>query len=407
MKTNLISFCAAALTASAVCGAPTVSNVRLSQDADTREVSILYDLDEEAIVVAEILTNGASVGWANLRQMAGDVNRITPSGADRRIRWRPDRSWPDGGVIADGEVTAKLVAHPRTDPPDYMVADLSGTGMRFYYPSEDALPRAIDDRLYRTELMVFRRIRAAGATFRMGLPWYETGYSEGKDMPRRVSLTNDFYLGVFPVTQGQAAAVDGASHSAAYETTPSYSGEDAELCPLDNLSANSAGLGYASRKGIDDYSLESGGILKSFRDQMKDDTILLPTIAEWTFACQAGSEEPVYGSLPMEDVAWYAENSDGRVHPVGLKAPNAFGLYDMLGNVWERTRESGSVAVSTTDQIAPFGASASHGGYNMMLGGAFDSSVVNYGVRKAGSTSAHSQYACEPGWGIRLYIPLR
>jgi len=59
----------------------------------------------------------------------------------------------------------------------------------------------------------------------------------------------------------------------------------------------------------------------------------LPTEAEWQYACTAGT--PAYRYGPLDDVAWYAGNSGGSAHPVGLKTPNAWGLHDMLGNVWE------------------------------------------------------------------------
>ena len=408
MKANLISMLAAVAAGSVFATVPTVSNVSLIQSDDTHQVTITYDLDVEGIVIAEILTNGASIGWANIGQMAGAVNRQVAGGTGKQIWWRPGRNWSEGGKIVSGTVTARVTAYPVDNPPDYMVADLTGTQQKFYYASEDAIPRGIGDRLYRTDMMVFRKIPAAGATFRLGLPWWgNTNYGEGYNHPHRVTLTNDFWLGVFPVTQGQAFKVHSLYPSAAFDTKPSYSGEDAELCPLDNLSGNAAGFGYASRTGIDDYSLASAGLLATFRQQLGVNTVITPTIAEWEFACQAGSEEPVYGGYTMDEVAWYADNSEGHVHPVGLKKPNAFGLYDMLGNVSERTRESGAFQTYKTEYVAPFYGTGSHGGYLAMLGGQFDSTIVNYEVLAVGSNSGHLQTTCQPGWGIRLYIPLK
>ena len=59
----------------------------------------------------------------------------------------------------------------------------------------------------------------------------------------------------------------------------------------------------------------------------------LPTDAEWEYACRAGTRGPRYGLL--DEIAWYRDNSEARPRPVGLKAPNAWELHDMLGNVWE------------------------------------------------------------------------
>lgn len=58
----------------------------------------------------------------------------------------------------------------------------------------------------------------------------------------------------------------------------------------------------------------------------------LPTESEWEYACRAGTLGARYGNI--DDIAWYRGNSGGYVHPVGTRAPNAHGLHDMLGNVW-------------------------------------------------------------------------
>ncbi|MGK0362551.1 MAG: sulfatase modifying factor 1 [Bradymonadia bacterium] len=63
----------------------------------------------------------------------------------------------------------------------------------------------------------------------------------------------------------------------------------------------------------------------------------LPTEAEWEYAARAGTTGPRYG--PLKDVAWFGEYSKSTTHPVAQKTPNAWGLYDMLGNVWEWTND--------------------------------------------------------------------
>ncbi len=59
----------------------------------------------------------------------------------------------------------------------------------------------------------------------------------------------------------------------------------------------------------------------------------LPTEAEWEFACHAGTAGPRYA--PLDEIAWYKNNSEGHAQPVALKQPNQWGIFDMLGNVWE------------------------------------------------------------------------
>ena len=66
---------------------------------------------------------------------------------------------------------------------------------------------------------------------------------------------------------------------------------------------------------------------------LKANGFRLPTEAEWQYACQTGTKDIRYGAL--EEIAWYKENSNNRTQEVGQKNPNDWGLYDMLGNVWE------------------------------------------------------------------------
>ena len=61
----------------------------------------------------------------------------------------------------------------------------------------------------------------------------------------------------------------------------------------------------------------------------------LPTEAQWEYACRAGQPGPFSGTGNLDDMGWYKDSSGRKVHPVGEKKPNQFGLYDMHGNVWE------------------------------------------------------------------------
>lgn len=133
---------------------------------------------------------------------------------------------------------------------------------------------------------------------------------EGNERPvRKVKIGQGFWMGKYEVTQEQWVSVMGKNPSSKVEKCGAH-------CPVEYVSWNDAKEFIAqlnSRSDAWEYSL--------------------PTEAQWEYAARAGTTGEYYG--PLEEIGWYKKNSDARTHPVGGKKPNAFGLYDMLGNVWE------------------------------------------------------------------------
>ncbi|KFM99260.1 formylglycine-generating enzyme family protein [Bacillus clarus] len=107
------------------------------------------------------------------------------------------------------------------------------------------------------------------------------------------------------------------------------------LYPVVNISWNDAitFCNLLSRKvGLKEYySISDDG--QNISCNKESSGYRLPSEAEWQYACKAGTIGYTYGEL--DKIAWYNGNSEGQIHEVGKKEPNAWGLYDMLGNVWE------------------------------------------------------------------------
>ena len=357
---------------------PQVALVSAGQDLN-RVVTVKYTLDEPAIVTFDVLTNGVSIGAENLKTASGDLWRVvaaTGSGEVRTIAWNAYESWPDH-KFKNGEVSVKVTAWATNSPPDYMVIKLVGDdkGARTFYTAPEQLPGVggVTNDMYKTDYLVMRRIPAAGKTFRMGSPASEPA-RQSNEILHYVSLTNDFYMSVFELTQGQFMNVVGSEPT----TYSSYSYEPTH--PVDWIVYNSF-RGSSALWPNDGHDVDPSKDLYTFRTVLNLPSLDLPTESEWEFACRAGTGTARPDMVAaVGDLAWYADNSDGATHEVGLKLPNPWGLYDMFGNVSEWCRDyagayetANSLAAPVIAPTGPATATDSTNCYRAKRGGSFRS----------------------------------
>ncbi len=309
-------------------GAPTLSSagVSLAFDAANRCVTVSYVLTEEdAVVTAAFFRDNVRIPSSEVGDLIGDVNKKVAAGA-HSFRWMPPSDEGLADPIAAGTLAVELTLWPTGNEPPYLVAELSGAGGTAYYASAEDVPGGVTNSLYKTEKLVLRRIPAAEQSFTMGSPTSETGRN-GDEYQHDVSFSTDFWIGIYPITQRQILLVMNGAFTNAFS-----SADDSVLRPADSCSFKLARGQSAEANGTVVPTADSClGRLRTRTGLALD----LPTEAQWEYAARAGSSAAFWAEI--DAIAWYAENADGETHPVGLKLPNAFGLYDMQGNVRECT----------------------------------------------------------------------
>ena len=207
--------------------------------------------------------------------------------------------------------------------------------------------------------MTFVRIPAG--VFTMGSPDSDRYAYDNEKPAHQVTISQPFYLGVHPVTQAQWQAVMGSNPSR-FEGKPRH--------PVERVSWD-----------------EAQQFLQRLNERRDGYRYALPSEAQWEYACRAGSagaycfgdDESQLGAY-----AWCSDNASGSTHPVGEKQPNAWGLYDMHGNVWEWCQDwyGDYAADAVTDPSGP-----ATGASRVFRGGGWSSSAR--GVRSAYRNGFH------------------
>jgi formylglycine-generating enzyme required for sulfatase activity len=232
------------------------------------------------------------------------------------------------------------------------------------------------------------------ATFEMGSPEEEEGHREDETI-RRVTLTRGFMIGVAEVTQDLWTSVMGSN--------PSGFKECGGTCPVESVSWCEAVVfanALSSRDGLRAayFGVEGCETTKaaSVSWDRSADGYRLPTEAEWEMAARAGQSLPFSGDANADVVAWHKDNSDDATHPVCTKTPNAWGLCDMSGNVWEWTWEW-KAEVSGSELVDPSG--AMFGKYKSARGGSMRYEVLDVRVARRIGFAPNAAYS---GLGLRL-----
>jgi formylglycine-generating enzyme required for sulfatase activity len=167
------------------------------------------------------------------------------------------------------------------------------------------LPLVAQNPAIGTQFVKIEFVKIAPGEFVMGCSTGDNDCTADEKPAHRVQITKAFELGKYEVTQAQWQAVMGSNPS-------TIKGTDH---PVETVSKNDA-HDFLAR-------------LNAQNDGYK---YRLPTEAEWEYAARAGTTGT---PASLDEIAWYGANSEDETHPVGLKKPNAWGLYDMLGNVRE------------------------------------------------------------------------
>lgn len=327
------------------------------------------------------------------RALEGDGVGAPVKAGTHRMTWDVSADYPNFNSTA---FTVKMTALTGGAP--YLVVDLSGGVDAQTYPVSylSSIPAGGWSEEYKTTKLVLRLIPPG--TFMMGSPTDEWGHNwkgYSTETLHQVTLTQPFYIGVFEVTQKQYQLVmDSAPSSRKGDVRP------VDSVAYDWIRGTVNGAAWPKHNQVDANSFM--GRLRSKVNLLFD----LPTEAQWEYACRAGTSTALNSGknltgtescVNMNEVGrYYYNNNDGKGGynnhhtTVGSYLPNAWGLYDMHGNVGEWCLDWWQNNLGANAVTNPKGPNS--GNYRIVRGGSWVTSYPAYSGYAAGCRSAYRSY---------------
>ena len=359
---------------------------------------VLSDPDDGVHDITVEMRNAGQVVTNEYGSLSGDLIGVK-QGA-RRIVWDP---FCNGATYSDKVMASfSVTLSTSDDAATYMVVDLSAGASATEYPvtfTNTPPEGGWNQTIYKTDKLVLRRIPAG--TGILGAPTDETGYDARYQLQRKVTFTNDYYIAIFETTQKQFQNVMGYSASlwapqddkpVGYVNYQFLRGTNSFFKASDRADGTWPNHEATSFFGVLNSKLPAAAL---FTAGLGDYEMELPTISQWEYACRAGTTgawnngTTITNSLSDANadlLAWYQKTTTGSIYQlpevVGQLAANAYGLYDMHGNIGEWTRDRISLpAWDGSDQIEPlnYGSDASAfvcGGYRQQPTGSTGAQYV-------------------------------
>lgn len=289
------------------------------------------NLTSETPQFKRIVFTAVIAGQTNIIDGVSDVGASANSGT-HMVTWTA----PSGVKCTDCTMSAAIYAANAPSGDDYMIIDLD-TGTVAYeglLATQAASNERYNAATYKTDKIVLRKVAAGGP-----YPTGDNAKFAGSNSATNWTTTLDYYIGIFPVTQRQYAKIGADSGNTPSAFTGIVDGNEKDYRPVEKVSWNDLRLSTtAPTSALPQVTSSGSGTFLQRLNYMTGNVldIDLPTLVMSEIATRAGSTSAYWWGDSMDsNYVIYKDNSGSSTFAVGSKLPNALGLYDMAGNVYE------------------------------------------------------------------------